>query len=173
MTHLYCCPSMVDDIARGYSFLNVELTCMRVSISCILFAWGSALVLGWWWGVSVLVPACAPGIGICIALTSTEGDTSFWVLSILVCEGGRDGVSIGGTLTDRWFNAGDSCIVALSLGLCVTFDTCETRDKGHRSGSPIGCLSGMTTLGFRSDHSGLALSNWMGTCGTCCFWMHF
>ena len=98
-------------------------------------------------------------MGIFIALTSTEGDILFWVVSVLVCEGGHDGVLIGGTVPGRWHNAGGSCIVAFKFGVCITFNNCGTKDGRHRSGSHIGCVSGMTTTGFRSGCSGVAVPN--------------
>ena len=90
-----------------------------------------------------------------MVLTGTEGGTLFWVLSVLVCEGERDGVSIGDALTGRWFNAGDGCILALGCDGCVTSDTRETNDEVHCGGTPIWCLCGMTRRGFRSGGSGL------------------
>ena len=66
---------------------------------------------------------------------------------------------IGGALTGMWVDAEGSCIIVLSFGVSATFNTCGTKDEGHRSGKSIGCLSGMTTLGFSSGHSDLAVSN--------------
>ena len=38
--------------------------------------------------------ASVRSMGICIALTGAEGDILFRVVSVLVCEGGRDGFMI-------------------------------------------------------------------------------
>ena len=112
-------------------------------------------------------------MGIFIALTGTGGDTLFWVVSVLVCKGGCDGVLVGGAVLGMWCNARGSCIVAFKIGVCVTFDNCGTIDGGHHSGSPIGCVSGMTAVDFRSGCSDVPASNKMGTSGTCCFRMRF
>jgi hypothetical protein len=58
-----------------------------------------------------MAPACAPGMGIFIALTGTVGDALFWVISVLVCEGRCEGGLIGGAVPGRWCNARGSCIV--------------------------------------------------------------
>ena len=120
-----------------------------------------------------MAPACAPGMGIFIASTGTVGDALFWVISVLVCEGRYEGVLIGGAVPRRWCNARGSCIVAFKFGECVTFNNCETKDGGLRSGIPIGCMSGMIPIGFRSGFRGVAVLKRTGSCGTCCFWMPF
>ena len=59
----------------------------------------------------------------------------------------------------RWCNAKGSCIVVFKFDEHVSFNNCKTKDGGHHSGIPIGCMSGMTLISFRSGFRDVAIPN--------------
>ena len=120
-----------------------------------------------------MTPACARGMGIFIASTGTVGDVLFEVIIPLVCEGRCEAFLIGGAVPSRWCNARGSCIVVFKFGESVTSNSCASKDGRHGGGLTIGCVSGMTLIGFRRGFRGTESPKRTGSFGTCCFWMTF
>ena len=117
--------------------------------------------------------ACARGMGIFIASTGTVGDGLFEVKIPLVCEGRYEVFLNGGTVPLRSCDATGSCIVVVKFGESVISNNCESKDGGRRSDMPIGCVSGVTLIGFRKGFRGAESLKRTGSCGPCCFWMTF